>query len=454
MMRLGVRLWGRDGGQTPSVPLRLQIVLRWLAVAGQLAAVFLVEFGLGYPMPLTAVLLVIGLSALLNIYLQTRFPPNQLLQPGPTVTYLAYDLLQLAMLLYLTGGLVNPFALLFLAPVTISASMLTARSTAQLVVLASALVTGLLFFYLPLPWDGAAPDLPAIYQLGIWAALIVALVFIPAYVWRVSREARRMSAALSATRDVLAREQRLTALDGLAAAAAHQLGTPLGTIVLIAKELQNRTDLPAGLQDDANLLREQAERCRDILSSLSMEDEGDPVLSNLSLRDFLQEALLEAGPSDKQVHVSCFADGLLATGEPRVESRPELIYGLGNIIENAAEFAAAHVWVEARYSAQQIIIDVCDDGPGFRPEILRRLGQPYNTSRPVHVPSEPHNGADAEPTFGLGLGFFIANTLLQRTGATVTASNLAPPRQFGALKAAGAQVRLVWPRQRLQAKPR
>jgi two-component system sensor histidine kinase RegB len=435
-----------------SLRLRVQIFLRWLAVIGQLVAVLVVSFGFGFPLPLVELLFVIFLSVALNIWLGLRYPFSHLLTRGQTAGYLAYDLAQLSALLYLTGGLINPFALLFLAPVTISASLLDARTTAILVAFASLLVTGLLFFYQPLPWQGEAPQIPELYRMGLFAALLLALAFVPSYVWRVSREGRRMSAAFTATRSVLAREQRLSALDGLAAAAAHQLGTPLGTIVLVSRELQNSPELPASLLEDVALMREQALRCREILTSLTSDEDLDPVVLSLSLTGLLEEAVLEVGPQEKQIHVSCEADATLATREPRLQRRPELIYGLGNIIENATEFADANVWLKATYSAQQICIEVLDDGPGFSSDILAHLGEPYTSSR-------RHNGRrDDGDEFGLGLGFFIARTLLQRSGGQILTRNLRPMEAeklasslAGAqTKGTGASVRITWPRERLE----
>lgn len=249
-----------------------------------------------------------------------------------------------------------------------------------------------------------------------------------------------MSAALTATRFVLAREQRLSALDGLAAAAAHQLGTPLGTVVLVSKELVRRDDLPETAREDLDLIREQALRCRDILSSLR-SDEDDPVISRLSLTGLLEEAVLEAGMHDKEVHISCQANGLLATGEPMVARAPELIYGLGNLIENAAEFAASAVWVKATYSAQQISVTIADDGPGFAADILTHLGEPYTSSRGA--------ARRSDDAFGLGLGFFIARTLLQRAGGQLSARNLSVTELIDGAMPGGACVQITWPRSRL-----
>ena len=431
--------------------LRVQIFLRWLAVLGQTVAVVFTHVVLGFDLPLAELLVIIGLSVGLNVYLDFNYPVTHVLSRQQTAVYLAYDLAQLALLLYLTGGLLNPFALLMLAPVTISASLLEARTTVLLVVFASLLSTILLVFHEPLPWLGLPPDIPLQYRLGIWTALLLALAFIPAYVWRVSHEGRRLSAALAKTRDVLAREQRLSELDGLAAAAAHQLGTPLSTITLISGELQNLTGLPDDMKEDIALMHEQANRCRDILASLTAQNADDPVLSHMPLHALLDEAVLEIGPHEKQLGISCQANGLLATAEPIVARQPELIYGLGNIIENAVSFAKAQVFVRARYSAQQVTIDVIDDGPGFDADILARLGEPYNSSR-LSVPGGNKSGAESveEGGFGLGLGFFIASTLLRRSGGSISARNMRGQEDVDGSFPKGACVQIRWPRKMLE----
>jgi len=430
----------------PAVRLSVQLFLRWLAITGQSAAVAMVYLGFGFDLPLGPVLAVIAGAVLLNLVLLTRLPRNHMMTQRQTALYLAFDMGQLALLLYLTGGLLNPFSLLLLAPVTISAGLLNWRTTLQLVVFAMGLASFLAVFHQPLPWRGPAPEFPPLMRLGLWTAMMLALAFIPAYVWRVTREGRRMSAALTATRSVLAREQRLSALDGLAAAAAHQLGTPLGTIVLVSGELAARDDLPETLREDAQLMREQALRCRNILADLASE-ENDPVLSKISLRGLIDEAVLESGLSDKKVHIACHANGLLATGEPQLTRQPELIYGLGNIIENAAEFATGAVWVSATYSPQQVVLEVADDGPGFAPDILAQLGAPYTSSRrrETRLPDD-----EDDSNFGLGLGFFIARTLLQRSGAAVTARNLQKTELIEGAMPGGACVRIEWPRARLE----
>ncbi len=438
-----------------AVHLRVQLFLRWLAIIGQLMAVLVIYYGFGFALPLVACLVVIGLAVVLNVVLALRFPASHLLTRRETAGYLAYDITQLGVLLYLTGGVMNPFAVLLLAPVTISASVLDRRTTSLLVILAGVIVSGLALYHEPLPWRGAPPEIPDLLRLGVWVALMLAIAFIPTYVWRVSREGRRMSAALTATRAVLAREQRLSALDGLAAAAAHQLGTPLGTITLVLNEVRAREDLPDGLAEDIALMHEQALRCRDILSSLS-STEGDPMVSQISLRGLLDEAVLEAGLHDKELFVSCRAEEQSATREPQVLRHPELIYGIGNLIENASEFAASTVWVSATYSAEQVIIEIADDGAGFAPDILSHLGAPYTSSRrskPLsQIAAQVESQAEQiDDSFGLGLGFFIARTLMQRSGGHISARNLKTTEMIEGAMPGGACVRVIWPRHRLEA---
>jgi two-component system sensor histidine kinase RegB len=413
-----------------------------MAIAGQAAAVAIVYLGFGFDLPVVATLIVIGLAVALNIALLVLFPANHMLTQSQTALFLAYDMVQLGLLLFLTGGLLNPFSLLLLAPVTISASLLNARTTAILVLFAGLIVSLLSIFHAPLPWLGLPPEIPELLRIGMWVALLLAMVFIPTYVWGVSREGRRMSAALTATRSVLAREQRLSALDGLAAAAAHQLGTPLGTIVLVSGELAGRDDLPEGLREDVALMREEAMRCRNILADL-VSEENDPVVSQTHLRGLMEEAVLEAGLHNKEIIISCRPNGLLATREPRLRRQPELIYGLGNLIENAAEFAGSTVYVAVTYSAQQVVVEVADDGPGFASDIIGRLGEPYTSSR-------SSKGVQDNDEFGLGLGFFIARTLLQRSGARVSARNLKKTELIDGAMPGGACVRIVWSRQKLE----
>jgi two-component system sensor histidine kinase RegB len=259
------------------------------------------------------------------------------------------------------------------------------------------------------------------------------------YAWRLSKEARQMSAALAATELVLAREQKLHALDGLAAAAAHELGTPLATIVLVTKELER--EIPAGspISDDLALLRSQAQRCREILQKLTQSpSEQDPLHNSLSVTQLIEEAADPHRGTRIKIIVDAGPD-LLASGvsmrEPVGERRPGLIYGLGNLIENAVDFARDQVEITARWSDREVSVSIADDGPGFAPDILDSIGDPYVTSRPARTTSNVNGEAS-----GLGLGFFIAKTLLERSGATLVLGNRETSEP-------GAVVRIAWTRQ-------
>lgn len=429
---------------TSSVQLRAQrdlrldtlIRLRWLAVAGQTAALLGVHFVLGFHLPLLAGLLVIALSAALNVALRFAYPVSQRLSGVAAGALLAYDVLQLAALLYLTGGLENPFSILFLAPVMISATALSPGITLLLGALVAACASVLALSRFPLPWPSVGSlELPLLYVAGIWCALMLALAFIGVYAWRVSEEGREIAQALAATELVLAREQHLSALDGLAAAAAHELGTPLATIALVAKELE-RALVPGPHDDDMALLREQVSRCRDILKKLTSLDEQGAPFETMPVGHLLDEIV----EPHRNFGVALDIRGEGPRPEPRCLRNPSVLYGLGNIVENAVDFAASRVEVSARWDADKVEIEVLDDGPGFAPEILTRLGEPYVSSRSAEREATSEGG-------GLGLGFFIAKTLLERSGARLTLGN-----RVGGER--GARVRIVWPRLRFESQPR
>ncbi|WP_348534816.1 ActS/PrrB/RegB family redox-sensitive histidine kinase [Hyphomicrobium sp. D-2] len=422
--------------------LRLQTIirLRWIAVLGQFAALSFVAFGLGFYVPIGACLTVIALSAWLNVFLAVWYPTRHRLSIRYATALLAYDILQLAALLFLTGGMDNPFTMLMVAPVTVSAATLPLRNTIALGIMALLSAAFLVVAHEPLPWyPGIELELPLIYKLGSFAALCVSTTFIAFYAWRLTKEGRQMSAALTATDIVLAREQKLHALDGLAAAAAHELGTPLSTIVLVTKELERSFKPDDPMIEDIALLKQQALRCREILQKLTRHPgEEDPMYARVGVRVMLEEAAepyfsdaiainLQAGPADGSTPLS----HRLA----EIERRPGVIYGLGNIIENATEFAKSKVDVTAKWSNSGLIVTIADDGPGFRAEIMDSIGEPYVTTRPA----EMSDGLLDEDSTGLGLGFFIAKTLLERSGATVSLAN----RSGGET---GAVVTVSWPR--------
>lgn len=421
------------------LPLRTLVRLRWLAVVGQVAAVLVVQFPMGFKVPLSACLALIAVSAWLNVFLTVRWRGSQRLSITAAGVQLGYDVLQLAGLLYLTGGLQNPFSLLFLVPVTVSATSLPIRWTAALGALGLACATILAFKHQPLPWSANdAFNLPSAYILGLWAAIVCATIFSAIYARRIAEEGRLMSTALRATELVLAREQRLSALDGLAAAAAHELGTPLATIALVAKELKRELPKEFEHAEDIDLLISQAARCREILTRLAVPEQlSDETYQHVGLEAMLEDMVsplrgtdvaitVDAGPTDEKRPVAA----------PVFRRNPAITYGLGNLLENAMDFATTKVDVKARWTTGQVSLTVVDDGPGFDQAIFDRLGDPFVTTRPGY--GDRDTGADGEHE-GMGLGFFIAKTLLERTGAAVTLTNRKAPNT-------GAMVQIVWPR--------
>ena len=266
--------------------------LRWLAALGQLAAIFIVAQGLEFDVPVIPCVSIIGLSALLNLALQVLFNPMQRLEPVYAAALLALNIVELAGLLFFTGGLQNPFSFLFLAPVLISATALPIRLTIMIGVLAVACASALVFFHLPLPWDGDDPlVLPPIYLLGVWLSILLAIGVTSLYAFQVTEEARKLSDALAATELVLTREQHLTQLDGLAAAAAHELGTPLSTIYLVSRELEKTVHDNAPLAADLKTLREQAQRCRDILAKITQLSSSGAPFDRMPLSTLIEEAV-------------------------------------------------------------------------------------------------------------------------------------------------------------------
>ncbi len=423
---------------------RLQTIigLRWIAVLGQLLAIIVIYGLLSISLPLTACLALIALSALLNFWLSIRFPTRFRLSDTFAAALLTYDLLQLSALLYLTGGLENPFAFLMIAPVTVSAATLPARHTLLLGGLALLLASALLFLHQPLPWwSGETFKLPLEYSVGLWASVVCGMAFIGLYTRRLAREARDMSDALAATEHVLAREQQLHALDGLAAAAAHELGTPLATIAVVATELERALPADGPNAEDLALLKSQTRRCREILTSLtSMGDTEDPLHAHFPLSQLIDEAVEPYRVFDKNftIETEPMTDATgTARAEPVARRSPGVLHGLSNLVENAADYAEDTITVTAEWNDQTVSIVIADDGPGFTQSMLEALGEPYLTSRPLSGRLRKNKQTDDHA--GLGLGFFIASTLLERSGAEVTIANRFAP-------ANGAVVQVIWDR--------
>jgi len=410
------------------ISLRTLVPIRWVAITGQALTILIVHFWLGFSLPLVLALGVVGGSVLLNVVLILLRQVAARLGERDAALCLGYDILQLAILLYLTGGLQNPFSILILAPVTVAATILSRRPVIVLSVLAVASISVLALWHEPLPWRTEPLVFPAELVLGLWVALVLATVFIGGYTWSVAQEAGRLRDAMTATQLALAREQRVSAVGALAAAAAHELGSPLATIAVVAKELVR--DLPddSPHAEDAALLLSQSERCRTILAELAQqpEDDGGSPYTRLPI-----SALVEAAGAlhqDQGVKLIFATAGQSAPEEPLVRRSPEIMHGLNNLVQNAVQFARREVSVTTFWDRSTVTVEVVDDGPGFPLHLLGRLGEPYISTR-------------AGAADHMGLGIFIAQSLLERSGARLVFDNLPD---------GGAHVAISWNRANLE----
>ena len=412
--------------------------IRWVAVAGQFVTVMVTQFVLGFDLPFHACIAAILASVCFNVLAASMMASNARLSERVALGWLIFDAVQLAVLLSLTGGLSNPFSILFLAPTTIAAAALTPAAASRAVLSCVALILLVELVHVPLKTaDGTQLALPTTYRMGFGIALLVGVAFVAGYVRRVADEAFRMSQALSATQLALAREQQLSSLGAMAAAAAHELGTPLATITLAAREMER--DMPAGSEqaEDLALIREQTARCREILAELAEIRRRDMEhMKTAPLLSVLEEA---AAPHIREgKSVEFFVDGARATGSPlpspEIERRPEVIHGLRNLIQNAVDFAISSVAIRITEENGQVVVRIEDDGPGFRAETLSHLGEPFISSR------SPQRDAAGDYQ-GMGLGIFIAKTLLERRGARLDFFNRRP--RHG--RPGGATVRIRWP---------
>ena len=411
----------------PGVRVSTLVTLRWVAICGQLLALLVVGGIYGFPLPWTGALLAIGASAALNLLLKWGYRRRDRISGRAALMHLGFDLVQLWVLLFLTGGLYNPFALLLLVPVTISATILSARATGLLVTAALLLLIALWNFHLPLPWVvGQEPFLPDLYRLGMLVAIALGMLFLAAYAWQVSAEGRRRQAALVATQAALERESRMGALGSFAAAAAHELGGPLGTITLIARDLRDALGRDPLHGPDVLLLEQEAARCRDILTEMSESAEQDDPFPDLPLPALLREVVEPFEPTRVPMEI---ATPWEKGAGPRMPRSPELLHGIHNIVANALRHAASKVTLSAGEQADELWIRIEDDGPGFPSELLPRLGEPFLG------PSFSRSGST-------GLGVFIATTLLERTGARLSFRNGAN---------GGARVELAWRKEDIEA---
>lgn len=413
---------------------RLQTLvwLRWVAVAGQTLTVLIVDLLLAFPLPLLQAAFLIGALAVANIMLSLWFPSTQRLGPKAALSLLSFDLLQMACLLFITGGLANPFAPLICVPVIISFASQPLKHSIALIVFALICTIALTLSPYPLPWYPAETlRAQPVMQLGIWLSIVSMMSFAAFYAYRVSSEATLLADALAATELVLEREKHLSQLDGLAAAAAHELGTPLGTISVVAKEMERDFGNDERLRDDVQLLRSQSERCRDILQRLtSLSAASEEHMRRLPLSSMIEEV---TAPHRQFGIEIVLVEKANRAKEPVCSRNAGILYGLGNLLENAVDYAASKVTLTVDHNAERVVIVIEDDGAGYSPDILSRIGEPYMTRRTKEI----------ERAGGLGLGLFIAKTLLERSGARLRFEN-----RDGA--EGGARIRIEWPRAMLE----
>jgi two-component system, sensor histidine kinase RegB len=431
------------------VRLRTLILLRWLAIGGQLAAITVADRVYQLQLPTGLCYLAVGAAVIANLVSIFVYPENKRLSEAEAMWTLLFDLAQLVFLIFLTGGLTNPFVLLILVPVTISASALQLRTTLILGTLAIGGVSAVAFFNVPLRFvDGLTLTVPLVFAVGFWAAIVVGIVFLGLYSRRVALEMRVMSDALLATQMALAREQKLTDLGGVVAAAAHELGTPLATIKLVSSELLAELHDQPDVLEDIRLIRDQVDRCRDILQGMGRAGKDDLQLRQGPLGAVLREAAEPHVGRGKTVHFGLQPAPGGSDRQPTILRLPEVIHGLRNLVQNAVDFARATVWVEGEWTDTAITVRIVDDGIGYPAHVLGRIGDPFVRSRPFE------QGDPKRPEYeGMGLGLFIAKTLLERSGAELIFANASDP--FRAIEArpqrCGAIVQVVWAASRLTA---
>ena len=432
------------------IRLRTMILVRWVAIVGQISAITVAHRFLGLQIELGLCYLAVGVSVIGNLIAIFVFPENKRLSEFENFSMVMFDMLQLGFLLALTGGLHNPFALLLLGPFCISAAVLTTRSTLIMGATGIVIVTILAQYHLPLlTRDGNVLQVPRIFLFGTWIALVIAIFFFSAYARRVSSEINSMSDALSATQMALSREQKLTDLGGVVAAAAHELGTPLATIKLTSSELIEDLEDKPDLKEDAMLIREQADRCRDILRDMGRAGKDDLHLRQAPLMTVVHEAAEPHAHRGKSIHYAHDPEAGDEIDQPAILRKPEIIHGLRNLVQNAVDFARTNVWIEAHWTNEIISIRIIDDGRGFPSTILGRIGDPFMKRR------RSASDRQARPEYeGMGLGLFIAKTLLERSGAELSFANGKDPYSSAPEDGThvGAIVEVVWQRSKIDAR--
>ena len=383
-------------------------ILRYIAIFGQFIAVNLVFFYLDLKFPIKESYIIIFIGLLTNLFLQFKVKVNQLKDSYASL-FLLYDSFQLSSLLYLTGGILNPFSILMIIPTIVSSTFLSMGTTIILGIITSFLLLIISFTHLPLP--GLDPNIfavPNYYTIGILISILIGLIFLSYFGIRFAGETKKRSEALNKLQEVISKEYELESLGGQAAAAAHSLGTPLATITVVAKELKKEIGNDKEYSKDIDLLISQTKRCSEILKKISKKQiEEDNFLSKIKFEDLLQEIIDSfKETSSKQIELVVDND----QNKIAIRRTPEIIYGLRNFIGNAIKFSKSKVLITLRSNKKLIEIKINDDGPGIPEDIITKIGEPYIKSKSKELKSNS----------GLGLGSFLGKTLLERQGAKLT----------------------------------
>ena len=389
------------------------IGLRWIALIGQLITIYIVHFYLELKLPLVYCTLTIFCGGLTNIFIQFNFKKKQLKNIETTIL-LFYDVIQLSVLIFLTGGVTNPFIIFLIVPSIVSSTFLTLGSTIFLSIITIIALVLLTYNYFPLP--NKTGDLhfhvPDYYIYSIPISLVVVLVFLNYFGFRFGFEARRRGYALNKLESVLAKEQELDSIGHQAAAAAHSLGTPLSTITVIAKELKKEINQNPKFSEDIQTLLDQVKRCGEILKKLSQRKiVDDDYVSNVTMQDLLYEITKSFEEvSDKKINLNIKKK----SKKIPIRRSAEITYGIRNFIGNAVKFSKSQVFIDLEIFKDEFVIKISDDGPGFPSDIYNVIGEPYIASKANELKSKS----------GLGLGTFIGKTLLERKKAQINFSNI------------------------------
>lgn len=412
------------------IRLETLVILRWIAVAGQVIAVVAALALFGLHLPLGLVCMAIGALIVANLVSATLNPQGTRLSAERALGFILFDVSQLVALLALTGGLSNPFVTLMLAPVAIGAAILPLPGLIAVVATALLGVSLLEPLHAPLrDADGTLLEMAGLFRFGVWLAAVIGTGFLAFYARRVATEYHAVASALSATQLALAREQKLTDLGGVVAAAAHELGTPLATIKMVSAELADLLEEQPELAEDARLIRSEADRCRDIMRSMGQAGKDDTLVRQAPFQTVIEEAAEPHRERGIDIRIN-LPDG----PQPQIVRAPEIIHGMRNLIQNAVDYAEEVVTVDLDWGPTGMCTRIKDDGPGFPPGIIDRLGDPFL----------PRRRDAARPGYeGMGLGLFIARTLLERSGASMRFANGTGDRQ-------GAIVEVRWPRSAIE----